>query len=140
LGWLGSQLDGVWAPGSSTPQAFEVNVKLRPVLPILVVAVLHLSLTGVSLLGSLYFLVPGEPGFDPNAAQRAALLSRLTNLLGFPVLPVLLLSPASPLSDGPMAWLWLGVNSLLWAMAIVLLVRSLLRLLSPRRLGDRNAV
>jgi hypothetical protein len=99
-----------------------------------------LSLTGVSLLGSLYFLVPGEPGFDPNAAQRAALLSRLTNLLGFPVLPVLLLSPASPLSDGPMAWLWLGVNSLLWAMAIVLLVRSLLRLLSPRRLGDRNAV
>ena len=109
----------------------------RAVLPVLIVAAVHFALTAYSLLASLYFTVLGEPGFDPLAAETAAILGRWVGVLGFPILPILVRFPTSPLVDGLAAWFWLGLNSLLWGIALVSVWRAIRRRLergSPRTL------
>jgi hypothetical protein len=107
-------------------------VKTRTIVSILLVAASHLLLTVYSLLASLYFTIPGEPGFDSTAAQRAAFFGALVQVLAFPILPLLTdLLPLS-LSDGLLGWLWFALNSLLWALAIILAWRILRRLLIPQ--------
>jgi len=106
----------------------------RTRLPILLVAAVHLAWTAYALLASLYLTFPGEPGFDPRAAERAAFFGEAIGILGFPVLPILTRFPASPLVDGLLGWFWIGLNSLLWGAAIVAVWRILARRLarSPR--------
>jgi hypothetical protein len=78
-----------------------------------------MALTGYLLVGSLYLTFPGEPGFDPQVAERAAFFGRVVTVLGFPVLPILMHFPASPLVDGLRAWFWFALNSLLWGTILV---------------------
>jgi hypothetical protein len=103
------------------------------VLAVLVVTVAHLALTAVALLASLYFLIPGEPGFDPGAAERAAFFGRALEVLAFPLLPMLTMSVLRPLTAGLLGWFWLGVNSVLWAVAIVWTWRYLAKRLARAR-------
>ena len=111
----------------------------RNLLPTFLVATLHLALTAYALLASLYFTFPGEPGFDPRAAARAALFGQAIEVLGFPVLPILIRFPASPLVDGLLGWFWLGLNSLLWGAAIVAIWRLLIRRLTQSPQENTNA-
>ena len=79
----------------------------RNLLPILLIAAVHLALTPYALLASLYLTFPGEPGFDPGAPARAVLFGRAIEVLGFPVLPILLRVPAITACRRP-SWLVLA--------------------------------
>lgn len=111
------------------------KVKTRTIVSILLVGAIHLLLTAYSLLASLYFTFPGEPGFDPTVAQQAAFFADVVQALAFPMFPLLTGLIPFPLSDGLLGWFWFALNSLLWAFVVVFAWRLLIRLL--RRLGTR---
>jgi len=103
-------------------------VNRRVVLFVFLFAAIHLALTAYALVGSLYFTFPGEPEFDPMAAERAATFATVLHALAFPVLPLVISSPfPRAISAGLLGWLWLGLNSLLWAAAIALIAQFLAR-------------
>jgi hypothetical protein len=112
-------------------------MRVRASFPIFLFAMTHFALTGISLISSFYFTFPGEPGFDPIAAQRAALFARAVEVLAFPVLPILLKVLPRALSDGVLGWIWFALNSLLWALVIVLLSRAIREHLLAH--GKRNS-
>jgi hypothetical protein len=94
-------------------------VRRKVLLAVLLVAIAHLALTVFAFLGSIYFAFPGEPGFDPAAAQRAEVLGRILQLLAFPIIPLLTTTALRPLATGLLGWFWFAANSILWALAIV---------------------
>jgi len=94
-------------------------MRRTPLLAVSLVAIAHLALTVFAFVGSLYFTFPGEPGFDPAAAQRAENLGGILELLAFPIIPLLTTIVLRPLAAGLLGWFWFAVNSLLWALAIV---------------------
>jgi hypothetical protein len=97
----------------------EVEMRRKPLIVVSLVAIAHLAVTIFAFLGSLYFTFPGEPGFDPAAAQRAAIFGWALELLAFPIIPLLTTTVLRPLGSGLLGWYWFAVNSLLWALAIV---------------------
>ena len=111
----------------------------RALVPIRLVAAVHLAFTAYAILASLYFTLPGEPGFDPRVSERAAFFGEAFVILGFPLLPILTRFPASPFVDGLLGWIWLGLNSLLWGAAIVAVWRTFARLLARRPSEDNDA-
>jgi len=103
-------------------------VTRRVVLFVIVFATIHLGLTAYALVASLYFTLPGEPGFDPVAAEKAAASGTVLELLAFPVLPLVISSPfPRAMFAGLLGWLWFALNSLLWAGAIGFIFQLLLR-------------
>jgi len=110
-------------------------VTRRVVLLVIVFAAIHLALTAYALVASLYFTLPGEPGFDPVAAARAATFGTVLELLAFPVLPFVISSPLPrAISAGLLGWVWFALNSLLWAAAI----GFIFQLLSRRARATKN--
>jgi ABC-type transport system involved in multi-copper enzyme maturation permease subunit len=103
-------------------------VTRRVILFVIVFATIHLGLTAVALVSSLYFTLPGEPGFDPVAAGKAAASGTVLELLAFPVLPLVISSPLPrAMASGLLGWLWFALNSLLWAVLIGFIFQFLLR-------------
>jgi len=117
----------------------DVEMRRKPLLVVSLVAIAHLALTIFAFLGSLYFTLPGEPGFDPAAAQRAADLGRVLELLAFPMIPLLTTTVLRPLASGLLGWFWFAVNGLIWALAIVFGWRALAKRLRGSRERESDA-
>ena len=84
----------------------------------------HFLVQAGLLFGSLYFLVPGEPGYSPLHATISDACAFLLHFVGFPVLTVVLHVRwlDTPLMD---IWGWSGfiLNSLLWGTVLASLRR-----------------
>jgi hypothetical protein len=106
---------------------------------VIVFAVIHLALTAYALVASLSFTLPGEPGFDTLAAEKASAAGKALEILAFPVLPLVISSPfPRAMSAGLLGWIWFALNSLLWAAAIGVILQFLQRRVRATR-QDRDA-